>query len=94
MLQKEKDIEVVFMINPSDSEKSQRFQDQGWEQLKDNPAYAMLKKYKNTVFRNELPSSNPPVREGIEHEIELKPGTKPISVSQWRQSPGQREVIS
>ncbi|GMF42378.1 unnamed protein product [Phytophthora fragariaefolia] len=31
-----------------------------------------------------------PVREDIEHEILLKPATKPISVKQWRQSPEQR----
>ncbi|OWZ10987.1 LOW QUALITY PROTEIN: polyprotein [Phytophthora megakarya] len=37
--------------------------------------------------------STPPIREGIEHEILLKPGTKPVSVKQWRQSPDQYQII-
>jgi len=61
--------------------------------LKDNPAYETLRKYADTVFRTELPSETPPVREGIEHEVQLKPGTTPISVKQWRQSPEQRKTI-
>ena len=93
-LRKSKDIEAIFVINPHDSEKAQRFKNQGWDALKDNPAYETLLKYQNTVFRTELPTATPPVREGIEHEIQLKPGTKPISVRQWRQSPEQRKVIT
>ena len=86
-------IEFVFVVNPHDSEKAARFRQQGWEALKDNPAFEVLWKYKDSVFRTELPSTTPPVREGIEHEIELLPGTTPISVPQWRQSPEQRQVI-
>jgi hypothetical protein len=92
-LRKEKDIEAIFIINPHDSEKAERFKSQGWESLTSNPAYDILRKYDQTVFRMELPSTTPPVREGIEHEIQLKPGTQPISVKQWRQSPDQRQVI-
>jgi hypothetical protein len=92
-LRKEKDIEAIFIINPHDSEKAERFKSQGWESLTSNPAYDILRKYDQPVFRTELPSSTPPVREGIEHEIQLKPGTQPISVKQWRQSPDQRQVI-
>ncbi|CAI5744050.1 unnamed protein product [Peronospora destructor] len=93
MLLYDKDIETVFVVNPHDSEKAERFKSQRWEALKDNPAYSTLRKYANTVFRTELPNETPPVREGIEHEILLKPGTKPVSVKQWRQSPEQRQTI-
>ncbi|KAH7488446.1 Retrovirus-related Pol polyprotein from transposon 412 [Phytophthora ramorum] len=93
MLRHDKDIEAIFVINPHDSEKAERFKSQGWEALKDNPAYDILRKYADTVFRTELPNETPPVREGIEHEILLQPGTTPISVKQWRQSPDQRITI-
>ena len=92
-LKKDKDIEYCIMINVQKSEKAERFKTQDWENLKDNPAYNVLKKYEGTVFRKELPAEIPPSREGIEHEIQLKPGTTPIAVSQWRQSPDQQKVI-
>ncbi|KAG2794657.1 hypothetical protein PC129_g9425 [Phytophthora cactorum] len=92
-LRKGKDIEAVFVVNPHDSEKAERFKQQGWEALVDNPAYDVLLKYRYTVFRTELPNSTPPVREGIEHEIQLQPGTQPISAKQWRQSPEKRKEI-
>ncbi|OWZ20261.1 Retrotransposon protein, Ty3-gypsy subclass, partial [Phytophthora megakarya] len=93
MLRRDKDIEAIFVVNPHDSEKAERFKSQGWDALKNNPAYKTLRKYADTVFRTELPNETPPVREGIEHEVQLKPGTIPISVKQWRQSPDQRRTI-
>ncbi|POM65091.1 LOW QUALITY PROTEIN: Hypothetical protein PHPALM_19258 [Phytophthora palmivora] len=93
MLRRDKDIEAVFVINPHDSEKAERFKSQGWDALKGNPAYETLLKYADTVFRTELPKETPPVREGIEHEILLKAGTTPISVKQWCQSPDQKKMI-
>ncbi|GMF48611.1 unnamed protein product [Phytophthora fragariaefolia] len=92
-LRKEKGIEAVFVVNPHDLEKAERFKQQGWEALVNNPAYEVLLKYRDTVFRTELPSTPPPDREGIEHEIQLQPGTQPISVKQWCQSPEQRTMI-
>ncbi|KAG3077167.1 hypothetical protein PI124_g20414 [Phytophthora idaei] len=92
-LHKRKEIDAVFVVNPHDSENAGRFKQQGWEALVDNPAYDVLLKYRDTVFRTELPNSTPPVRERIEHEIQLQSGTQPISVKQWRQSPEQRKVI-
>ncbi|DAZ96097.1 TPA: hypothetical protein N0F65_000645, partial [Lagenidium giganteum] len=84
-----------FIINPHHSEEAERFKHQGWESLKSNPTYEVLLKYKYIVFRDSLPNSTPPIREGIEHEIHLKPGTPPISVRQWRQSPEQsKEIIA
>ncbi|GMF37348.1 unnamed protein product [Phytophthora fragariaefolia] len=88
MLRHDKDIEAVSAINPHDSEKAERFK--RWETLKGNPPYSTLRKYANTVFRTELPNETPPAREGIEHEILLKPGPKRISLKRWRQSPEQR----
>ncbi|OWZ05809.1 hypothetical protein PHMEG_00022029 [Phytophthora megakarya] len=78
-LRKGMGIESVFAVNPHDSGKAE--------------PYEALVKYRDTVYRTELPSSTPPVREGIEHEIQLHPGTQPISVKQWRQSPEQRKVF-
>ncbi|POM61728.1 polyprotein [Phytophthora palmivora] len=86
-------VEAVFVVNPHNSEKAERFKQQGWEALVDNPAYEVLLKYRDTVFRTELLNSTPPVRDGIEHEIQLQPGPQPITVKQWRQSPEQRKVI-
>ncbi|OWZ06940.1 hypothetical protein PHMEG_00020738 [Phytophthora megakarya] len=92
-LRKGKDVKAVFAVKAHDSEKVERFKQQGWDGLVDNPAYDVLVRYRDTVFCTELPSSTPPVREGIEHEIQLHPGTQPISVKQWRQSPEQHKVI-
>ncbi|OWZ04596.1 hypothetical protein PHMEG_00023471 [Phytophthora megakarya] len=86
-LRKGKGVEAVFAVNPHDSDKVERLRQQGWDAPVDNPAYDVLVKYRDTVFRTELPSSTPPVREGIEREIQLHPRTQPISVKQWRQSP-------
>lgn len=83
----------MFVVNLHDSEKAERYKSQGWEALKDNPACEVIRKYKNTVFRTKLPSTTPPIREGIEHEIKLKPGAKPTALPQWRQSPEQHRII-
>ena len=93
LLRKENNIETIFIISPQQTDKAKRFQQQDWDSLKDNPAYSVLRKYENTVFRKELPNEIPPKREGIEHEINLKPGTKAINAAQWRQSPEQKKII-
>ena len=93
MLKKDKNIECVFIINPQQSQKAERFKSHDWESLKNNPAYHVLKKYDGTVFRKELPNEIPPKRDGIEHEINLKSDTKPITAVQWRQSPEQKKII-
>ena len=41
------------------SQKSQRFLDTNWETFKNNPAYPVLLKYKDTVFKPELPDGLP-----------------------------------
>ncbi|ETP27604.1 hypothetical protein F442_23119, partial [Phytophthora nicotianae P10297] len=50
MLSRDKDIETVFVFNPHDSEKAERFKSQGRDALEDNPAYETLLKYADTVF--------------------------------------------
>ncbi|OWZ00017.1 hypothetical protein PHMEG_00028882 [Phytophthora megakarya] len=79
-LRKGKGVEAVFTVNPHDSKKAVRFKQPGWDTLVNNPAYEVLVKYRDTVLRTELPSSTPPVHEGIEHEIQLHRGIQPISV--------------
>ncbi|OWZ00298.1 LOW QUALITY PROTEIN: hypothetical protein PHMEG_00028544 [Phytophthora megakarya] len=86
-------VDAVFDVNPHDAEKAEHYKQQRWDALMDNPAYDVLVKYRDKVFGTELPSSTPSVREGIEHEFQLHPGTQAISVKQWRQSPEQRKVI-
>ncbi|CAI5736589.1 unnamed protein product [Peronospora destructor] len=93
MLRHDKDIETVFVVNPHDSEKAKRFKSQGWQALKDNPAYSTLRKYANTVFRTELPNETPSVREGIEQKFCSSRAQSQFSVKQWRQSPEQRQTI-
>ncbi|TDH72819.1 hypothetical protein CCR75_000517 [Bremia lactucae] len=44
------DVECVFVIDPHESDKAERFKLQGWETLKDNLAYDVSRKYKDTVF--------------------------------------------
>ncbi|DBA00437.1 TPA: hypothetical protein N0F65_012968 [Lagenidium giganteum] len=85
------EIRNLPIINPHHSEKAERFKHQGWESLKSNPAYEVSLKYNDIGFRDSLPTLTPPIREGIEHEIHLKPGTQPISVRQWRRSSEQRK---
>ncbi|GMF61036.1 unnamed protein product [Phytophthora fragariaefolia] len=50
-LRKEKDIEAVFVVNPHDSEKAERFKRQGWEALVNNPAYEVLCNREHNRFR-------------------------------------------
>ncbi|KAI9910299.1 hypothetical protein PsorP6_010881 [Peronosclerospora sorghi] len=54
-------------MNSHESEKATRLEQQGWEALKDNPAFEVAWKRRDTVFRTELPNTVPLVREGIEH---------------------------
>ncbi|GMF40415.1 unnamed protein product [Phytophthora lilii] len=73
MLRRDKDIEAVFISNPHDSEKAERFKSQEWDALKDNPAYETLRKYADTVFHTELPNETPPKPVGwrIVHDYRL-----------------------
>ncbi|OWY94121.1 reverse transcriptase, partial [Phytophthora megakarya] len=57
----------------------ERFEEQGWDSLKSSPYYEILR-------RDELPDEIPaelPQDKGIQHEIDLVPGTKYCVTRQW-----------
>ena len=70
--------------------KQERFNSQNWEEVKNNPSYPVLRKYKE-VFE-EAPSRLP-VDKGIRHEIDLEPGTKYCVTRQWPLPKEQVEAI-
>ena len=64
-----------------ESDRLSRFNQQGWEALKDNPVYPLLCEYAD-VFPDETPSGKP-LSKGIAHDIDLEPGTKYCVTRQW-----------
>ncbi|POM71575.1 Reverse transcriptase [Phytophthora palmivora] len=54
--------------------KKQRFEEQSWDSLKSSPFYKILREHKD-VFPDEIPAELPQDK-GIQHEIDLVPGTK------------------
>lgn len=97
-LLKEKDNQFAIFIHNGnqDTAKVQRYKAQGWQALEKHAAYSTLIKYKDTVFREQLPNEVP--REGtkraqIEHEIDLT-NNAPVHVKQFRLSPEQRKAIT
>ena len=72
--------------------KAQRYQDQGWEKLQNNPAYSVLRKYKDSVFREKLSVKDVAQDHEIEHTIELTDDI-PVVVKQFRLSPDQRAAV-
>lgn len=89
---KEEDNEFACFVNIHDSEKAERFKAQGWEVLQDHPAYELLSRYKDTVFRTELPLEYPERTVQVEHELELVDQV-PTHVKQFRLSPDQKEAL-
>ena len=72
--------------------KVQRFESQGWDQLKkDSPFFDLLWEYKD-VFPDEIPCELPKDK-GIRHEIDLVPGTKYCVTRQWPLPRDQVEAI-
>ncbi|KAG6616649.1 Pol Polyprotein [Phytophthora cinnamomi] len=63
------------------SAKAQRYLDTDWESFRANPAYELLKEYKDTVFRPELPEGLPEKRE-IEHRIDVRDPNVAIRIEQ------------
>jgi hypothetical protein len=55
--------EFAIYVRAVQTEKGQRQKQMTWETLKANPAYDICAKYKNTVFKEELPNQLP--TEGI-----------------------------
>ncbi|KAG2775314.1 hypothetical protein Pcac1_g14018 [Phytophthora cactorum] len=61
--------------------KKERFDGQSWDSLKTSPFYDVLREHKN-VLPDEIPAELPQDK-GIQHEIDLVPGTKYCVTRQW-----------
>ncbi|KAG6591156.1 reverse transcriptase [Phytophthora cinnamomi] len=61
--------------------KRERFEEQGWDSLKSSPYYELLREYKD-VLPEEIPAELPQDM-GIQHEIDLVPGSKYCVTRQW-----------
>ncbi len=64
-----------------ESDRQSRYNQQGWEALRDNPVYPLLREFAD-VFPDETPSGKP-LSKGITHDIDLEPGTKYCVTRQW-----------
>ncbi|KAG6580184.1 reverse transcriptase [Phytophthora cinnamomi] len=88
----------LFMGSTTESEdtlsaktKRERFEEQGWDSLKSSPYYELLREYKD-VLPEEIPAELPQDK-GIQHEIDLVPGTKYCVTRQWPQPREQVKAI-
>uniref|UniRef100_H3GPJ3 Reverse transcriptase domain-containing protein n=1 Tax=Phytophthora ramorum TaxID=164328 RepID=H3GPJ3_PHYRM len=61
--------------------KKERFDEQGWDSLKVSPFYKVLREYKD-VLPDDIPAELPQDK-GVQHEIDLVPGTKYCVTRQW-----------
>ncbi|KAG2962502.1 hypothetical protein PC120_g27667 [Phytophthora cactorum] len=61
--------------------KKERFDGQSWDSLKASPFYDVLREHKD-VLPDEIPAELPQDK-GIQHEIDLVPGTKYCVTRQW-----------
>ncbi|KAG3232095.1 hypothetical protein PI124_g22814 [Phytophthora idaei] len=61
--------------------KKERFDGQSWDSLKASPFYDVLWKHRD-VLPDEIPAELPQAK-GIQHEIDLVPGTKYCVTRQW-----------
>uniref|UniRef100_H3H933 Reverse transcriptase domain-containing protein n=1 Tax=Phytophthora ramorum TaxID=164328 RepID=H3H933_PHYRM len=61
--------------------KKERFDEQGWDLLKASPFYKVLRAYKD-VLPDDIPAELPQDK-GVQHEIDLVPGTKYCVTRQW-----------
>ncbi|KAG2932751.1 hypothetical protein PC116_g27988 [Phytophthora cactorum] len=61
--------------------KKERFDGQSWDSLKASPFYDVLREHKD-VLPDEIPAELPQDK-GIQHEIDLVPGTKYCLTRQW-----------
>ncbi|KAJ0393534.1 hypothetical protein ATCC90586_011581 [Pythium insidiosum] len=85
------DGEFLFAVYVA-SEKAQRQLDTDWDALQGHPVEPVLRKYKDTVFHTELPST-PPVRShDVEAEIELTDDS-PIVRKQYRLSEDEKQAV-
>ncbi|KAG6592637.1 reverse transcriptase [Phytophthora cinnamomi] len=82
------ELRQLFMGSTTESEdtlsaktKRERFEEQGWDSLKSSPYYELLREYKD-VHPEAIPAELPQDK-GIQHEIDLVPGTKYCVTRQW-----------
>uniref|UniRef100_H3GHF9 Reverse transcriptase domain-containing protein n=1 Tax=Phytophthora ramorum TaxID=164328 RepID=H3GHF9_PHYRM len=61
--------------------KKERFDEQGWDSLKASPFYKVLREYKD-VLPDDIPAELPQDK-GVQHEIDIVPGTKYCVTRQW-----------
>ncbi|GMF52000.1 unnamed protein product [Phytophthora fragariaefolia] len=61
--------------------KKERFDERSWDSLKSSPLYEVLREYKD-VLSNEIPAELSQ-HKGVQHEIDLVPGTKHCVTRQW-----------
>ncbi|KAE8894243.1 hypothetical protein PF003_g22031 [Phytophthora fragariae] len=61
--------------------KKERFDEQSWDSLKSSPFYEVLREYRD-VLPNDIPAELPQDK-GVQHEIDLVPGTKYCVTRQW-----------
>ncbi|GMF64128.1 unnamed protein product [Phytophthora fragariaefolia] len=59
----------------------ERFDDKSWDSLKSSPLYEDLREYKD-VLPDDIPAELPQGK-GVQHEIDLVPGTKYCVTRQW-----------
>ncbi|KAE8973490.1 hypothetical protein PF011_g25235 [Phytophthora fragariae] len=61
--------------------KKERFDEQSWGSLKSSPFYEVLREYRD-VLPSDIPAELPQDK-GVQHEIDLVPGTKCCVTRQW-----------
>ncbi|KAE9164751.1 hypothetical protein PF002_g31528 [Phytophthora fragariae] len=61
--------------------KKERFDEQSWDSLKSSPFYEVLREYRD-VLPDDIPAELPQDK-GVQHEIDLVPGTKYCVTRQW-----------
>ncbi|KAE8973381.1 hypothetical protein PR001_g26328 [Phytophthora rubi] len=61
--------------------KKERFDEQSWDLLKSSPFYEVLREYRD-VLPDDIPAELPQDK-GVQHEIDLVPGTKYCVTRQW-----------
>ncbi|KAE9284771.1 Transposon Ty3-G Gag-Pol polyprotein [Phytophthora rubi] len=88
-LLRECDNEFCFFVNPIDEPSKA---DLAWEKLKTSPAYPLVIKFRDKVFRSHLPAVPPTRQAGTDAKIELEDDV-PIHRKQFPVSAEQREAI-
>ncbi|GMF29286.1 unnamed protein product [Phytophthora fragariaefolia] len=63
---------------------SKRLDEQSWDSLKSSPLYEVLREYKD-VLPDDIPAELPQAK-GVQHEIDLVPGTNRLKAGQVRES--------